>query len=207
MSIKMLKAPVAGLVLFISSFVNAGLILEGSTDVTGAGKILIQSDKTVSNVSFGGLSKEDTIPTSAWVWADDNSSDEQFTFSFDLYGYDVSTAELTGLWGAKNSGTVALNGVTIVNPNSNPNRNNFSQLDQLPNGSGNFNVGDNVLTFKLSGSSGSNGNNGNNQNAFRASVQVFAKTLKVTEPTTLALLALGMMGFVARLSLSVNKKQ
>ena len=200
MSIKMLKAPVAGLVLSISSFANAGLILEGSTDVTVDGNILIQSDKTVSNVSFGGLSKLGTIPTSEWVWADDNSSDVQFTFSFDLYGYDVSTAELTGLWGARNSGTVALNGVTIANPN----RNNFSQLDQLPNGSGNFNVGDNVLTFKLSGN---NGNNGNNQNAFRASVQVFAETLKVTEPTTLALFALGMMGFVARHSLSVNKKQ
>ena len=200
MSIKMLKAPVAGLVLSISSFANAGLILEGSTDVTVDGNILIQSDKTVSNVSFGGLSEEGTIPNSAWVWADDNSSDVQFTFSFDLYGYDVSTAELTGLWGARNSGTVALNGVTIANPN----RNNFSQLDQLPNGSGNFNVGDNVLTFKLSGN---NGNNGNNQNAFRASVQVFAETLKVTEPTTLALFALGMMGFVARHSLSVNKKQ
>lgn len=191
----MLKTAVAGVILSFSSFANAVLILEGGTNENSAGNILLQGNNSVTAVSFNALSSEITTPNSYWVWDDKNSSNVTFTFSFSLDGYDASTAKLAGFWGVKNSGTVLLNEQEIDASSGG----NFSHLDELPLETDNFIDGKNVLTFNLSKSGA--------QAAFRASVQVTADRNQVPEPTTLALLALGIIGLVARRSLLMNKKQ
>jgi len=188
MSIKYL---IAGVLLAVSSIANAGLILEGGTGSGGAGNIFLSGDGSVKDVSHGAYFNGATTPASNWVWdlagSDTAENPLEFTFSFSLAGFDISTAELTGLWGIDNVGSVFLNGNIISNLPSVVGGN-FSALHEIYVGPGSeyFVSGLNVLSFEVENRGG--------PGAFRASVGVTA----VPEPTTLAIFALGIMGLAAR---------
>jgi len=114
-----------------------------------------------------------------------------FTFSFSLTGFDVLTAELTGLWGVDNVGSVFLNG-QMISSLSGVVTGNFNVLHTLSAGPGStaFFAGLNVLSFDVENRGG--------PGAFRASVAVTADAKPVPEPTTLAIFALGIMGLASR---------
>lgn len=164
---------------------NAALILSGGTGTSGAGNIVLDTG-TVIDVSHRAYFNGPTTPASNWVWAANVSSnaDLLFTFTFDLSGFDLSTAELSGLWGVDNVGEVFLNGYSL---SSLPlvitgNFNVLTAFSAAPNSSA-FLSGTNVLSFNV-------GNRGG-PGAFRASVEVNAQP--VSEPATLSLLGLALL--------------
>ena len=187
-----LKAAFAGLILTVSGLTNATLILEGGTGSTGAGNILL-SGGTVVDVSNGAYFNGTTTPASDWVWDVANSNGSAnpllFTFSFSLTGFDVSTAVLTGLWGIDNVGSVSLNG-NILSSLPNVITNNFNVLHAFSArpGSSAFVAGLNVLSYNVENRGG--------PGAFRTSVQVNANP--IPEPSTLAILGLGLMALASR---------
>ena len=187
-----LKAAFAGLILTVSGLTNATLILEGGTGSTGAGNILL-SGGTVGDVSNGAYFNGTTTPASDWVWDVANSNGSAnpllFTFSFSLTGFDVSTAVLTGLWGIDNVGSVSLNG-NILSSLPNVITNNFNVLHAFSArpGSSAFVAGLNVLSYNVENRGG--------PGAFRTSVQVNANP--IPEPSTLAILGLGLMALASR---------
>lgn len=104
--------------------------------------------------SAGGALVENAHPayvansaTSEWVW--DEVLDTQivtFSFEFDLTGFDVSTASLSGIWGADNVGTALLNGTAIAFlPDD---RSSFQALQSYGTDTG-FVEGTNVLSFAI----------------------------------------------------------
>ncbi len=101
----------AGLFSIISLAANAATVTDVGTSVGGT-----------DFVSSGGGALVDALhpayvansATSAWVWdADRSLSPVTFSHSFDLTGYDMSTASLSGLWAVDNYGWAYLNGVEI----------------------------------------------------------------------------------------------
>jgi hypothetical protein len=191
-----LKATFAGLMLAVSGLTNATLILEGGTGTTGVGNILLSGGATMVDVSNSNYDNSVTTPESDWIWdsASSNGSANplEFTFSFSLVGFDVSTANLSGLWGIDNVGSASLNGNVISDLQVVMNTN-FNSLTAIAAGPGSafFQTGLNVLTFNVANLGGAAG--------FRASVQVTAdETVLVAEPTTLAILGLSLMGLASR---------
>ena len=58
-----------------------------------------------------------TTPASTWVWDSvdgKGSTDLTFEVSFDLTGYDIASAEVTGVWGVDNYGYMRLNGTEVA---------------------------------------------------------------------------------------------
>ena len=195
MRFNFLKMACAVLILTVSGLANATLILEGGTGSTGAGNIILNGGGTSVDVGHSAYFNGATTPASDWVWdlasSDGVANPLNFTFSFSLAGFDVLTAELTGLWGVDNVGSVFLNGNLLSNL---PDvvTGNFNVLHTLSAGPGSsaFVAGLNVLSFDV-------GNRGG-PGAFRASVKVTADAKPVPEPTTLAIFALGIMGLASR---------
>jgi len=188
--LKILRTAFVGLVLSISSIANAGLILEGGTGSKGAGNIILSSGSVV-DVGHSAYFNGATTPASDWVWdaaaSDGEENPLEFTFSFSLAGYDISTAELSGLWGVDNVGSVFLNG-NLISHLPNVVMSNFNTLHKISIGpeSNYFIDGLNVLSFNVENRGG--------PGAFRASVSVSA----VPEPSTLAIFALGVIGLASR---------
>lgn len=202
MKYRFLKIFVTGLILTISSLANATLILEGGTGSNGAGNIYLNGGTAVDvghSAYFNGL----TTPASDWVWDETGSQNAAhplvFTFSFLLTSFDLSSVQLTGLWGVDNVGSISLNGNLLSNL---PDvvTSNFNVLHSFSAGANSnfFIAGLNILSFNVENRGG--------PGAFRASVQVTSDTTPVPEPSTLAIFALGILGLASRRSLLVNKK-
>jgi MSHA biogenesis protein MshQ len=173
MKLIFLKTKLAVLFLLVICIVKtsfAEVVLQGGTGSSGAGNILLNGG-TVVDVGHAAYFNNATTPASGWVWDDASttgaSNPLEFTFSFSLDGFDVTTANLTGLWGVDNVGNVSFNG-TQISDLPNLETGNFNTLHALSVAadSGLFVDGLNVLTFNVAdlGLPG----------AFRASVEVTA---------------------------------
>ena len=150
-----------------------------------------------NNVSY----YQGTTPTASnWIWGIDPNQDAtiDFTFSFDLTGYDVSTISLEGMWGADNIGSVALNGNVLSElPTVIPGSMNFKTLTSYSTSeSSYFNQGINNLVYSVTNVGGPGG--------FRAAGEIFADLgpspapASVPAPASLMLVLLGLAGFRAR---------
>jgi hypothetical protein len=179
-----LKAAFVGFFLIVSSFANASLVKVGGTGSSGAGNIIYTGGGTLSDVTNSAYDNSVTTPASNWVWDGITGIATYYTFTFSLAGFDISTANLSGLFGVDNVGVASLNGNVISNL-STPGGGNFNSLTTFASGgsSGFFNTNTNILTFEVKdlGAPG----------AFRASVQVTANA--IPEPSIPAILGLGLM--------------
>ncbi|MBT1449335.1 hypothetical protein KJ365_00450 [Glaciecola sp. XM2] len=188
---KFMQVLCSAVLLGLSFTSSAALVLQGGTGTTGVGNIDLVSG-TVVDVANGAYFSGATSPASGWVWAEnaDQFDDLQFTFTFDLTGYDAATADLSGLWGIDNVGTVALNG-TVLSSLPDVITANFNYLTAFSadSTSGLFLAGVNVLSFDVGNRGGPGG--------FRASVEVNAQA--VSEPSVLVLLGLSFLA-IRRLS-------
>ena len=183
---KFLKAAFIGFFLTVSSFANASLIKVGGTGTTGAGNIILLGGGTTSDVFSSAYDSSVTTPASGWVWDVTNAVNNAsyYTFTFSLAGFDISTANLSGLWGVDNVGSASLNG-NLISDLPNLLYSNFNSLTAFAIGgsSGFFNTNTNILTFEVTDQRA--------PGAFRASVQVTANA--VPEPSVPAILGLGLM--------------
>ena len=136
---------------------------------------------------------------SQWVWQYENGSPTAVTLTFrttfDLTGFDPTTAVINGAWGTDNWGAaIRLNGnvtgTTLLSgyPGAPP-ISNFQALHSFTiNNPAWFLPGVNTLEFDIIGGGGS-------QEAFRA--QLSGTAAVVPEPGTLTLLGLGLAGLRA----------
>jgi hypothetical protein len=236
MNVKMLKAAIAGLVLSVSGFANAGLIAfavtdaenvaenldysAGAIDINGPARITTDYANTLSNnwfqeVYIDGQSLSYSIE---WAFSNNLSMKDRFI--------EAVTIGSTVKWLINHNGVEStIDGTWWWSDNSN--QNNF---DWTTSGSS-FSYDDGIWGAGLvvNGDSGSPSNNTSwgvgNYNSSDTSEKfwtdgvrtsnsapnlkniMYIKTTEVPEPTTLAIFALGIMGLAARRSLLVNKKQ
>lgn len=125
-------------------------------------------------------------PGSEWVWGGlpNNGNIAQYEFTFDMTGYDLNTAVLSGLWGVDNVGTVALNGTQIASLPSVV-AGNYATLHAYGTSVASlFNAGLNTLSFELQNAGG--------PRAFRATVEVTAESAAVPLPAGGLLLLSGV---------------
>lgn len=127
---------------------------------------------------------------SQWIWQTAGGSPVNTTLTFrttfDLTGFDQSTAAIAGQWGTDNTGIdILLNGVSLGISLPGSAVSNFGSLHAFSIGSG-FVAGINTLDFVIQdvGSVG----------AFRAQLAGTAELLAVPEPATLALVGLSLVG-------------
>jgi MSHA biogenesis protein MshQ len=170
MKFKFLQTSIAVFLLSVICMANADVVLQGGTGSTGAGNIILNGG-TVIDVGNRAYFNGSTTPASDWVWdslgSDGVDNPLEFTFSFSLDGFDISTAELSGLWAIDNVGSVSLNGTIISDlPNNISGNYNSSHNLSVGSPSGNFVDGVNILTFNVGNRGGPGG--------FRASVEVTA---------------------------------
>lgn len=170
---------------------RAATVAQGSTLAGDAGGIdLVGAAVSVAAGNpayFNGA----TDPVSEWVWASSGAT-AQFQFTFDMTGYDLSTASLFGEWGVDNNGTVSLNGTQLASLGGSA-TGNFSMLHAYgTSDAGLFNSGLNTLSFALVDT--------NAPAAFRATATVSVDTATVPLPAGGALLvaALGALGLSRR---------
>ncbi|MEM8701888.1 MAG: hypothetical protein AAGF82_08690 [Pseudomonadota bacterium] len=159
---------------------NAGTIAGGPDFVSSGGGALVDAAHRayVPNSS-----------ASAWVWDSNRAlSPVTFTHSFDLTGYDIGTASLSGVWGVDNFGTARLNGIVISSiPFGYPA---FQSLTAYAATSG-FVAGLNTLSFKVTNLGAYSSRN---PAAFRAEALVTATPVPLPAPLALLAGGLGMLG-------------
>ena len=164
---------------------NASTVAVGGTGSTGAGGFTDPAGTVDTN--NGAYTQQVTTPASNWVWVENPASDHityDFTFAFDLTGYDLDTAALAGLWGVDNSGTVDLNGTEVSFLDFGYDA--FQTLTAFTDAGATLVDGVNTLTFHATNEGG--------PGAFRASVTVTADVAPVPLPASLPLLAAGLGG-------------
>jgi hypothetical protein len=156
------------------------------------------SDVPVYAVGHPAYFKKDTPVSSAWVWGDDPTgfATINFTFNFDLTGYDLDTASLTGVWGADNIGTVTLNGHEIAALPTVSINNFYYQSQFEATIASLFNQGANEVVFSITNSGGIG--------AFRSGGSVYAELApepppapdqaSVSEPASLAIAGMCLAG-------------
>ena len=167
---------------------TASTVAIGGTGSTGAGGFTDPAGTVDTN--NGAYTQEITTPASNWVWVENPVSDTityDFTFTFDLTGFDASTASLAGLWGVDNSGTVDLNGTEVSFLDFGYEA--FNQLTAFDDTGAAFVDGINTLTFHATNSGG--------PGAFRASVSVEAAPVPLPASLPLLGVALAGLGYVA----------
>ena len=191
MNIKMLKAAVAGLVLSVSGFANAGLITLDPDSLTSPGGSvtytgLISPTTTFSDAIFtlniaGDFDNNDSTESvlitvdgfSLGRIFDNNTVNDLFDFSNDDYiGSHSNMVNMTGV-----AVIAQTDWATII-------------ADGTVNITFDFSSGVNCCTFPYAFTSGN----------------ITFDSVSVPEPSTLAIFALGIMGLAARRSLLVNKK-
>jgi hypothetical protein len=189
----------------ISGLKNTGLAASGSTD-SNYKLSAASSDTTISNtapyITDGSL-----WPVNPWLanssvskWITPTSSQGQtfdasanglytYTLSFDLTGYNASSASFVGRLAADNSVTVKLNNQVISSATG------FTDWSSFSANSG-FVSGVNKLDFVVNNWQ----QNGGNPTGLRVEFSGSNITAAVPEPETYAMLlgGLAMMGFVAR---------
>jgi hypothetical protein len=167
---------------------NAATVAVGGTGTGGAGGFTDPAGTVDTN--NGAYTQQVTTPASNWVWVENPASEfitYDFTFTFDLTGFDASTASLEGLWGVDNSGTVDLNGTEVSFLDFGYPA--FQTLTAFTDAGATFLDGINTLTFHATNEGG--------PGAFRASVSVEAAPVPL--PASLPLLgaALAGLGYAA----------
>tara|TARA_R110002073_G_scaffold36800_2_gene106995 strand:+ start:316 stop:939 length:624 start_codon:yes stop_codon:yes gene_type:complete len=193
----------ATLVLAGPMAAQAALIGSYGTGSTGSvvGGTLSHDNLFVYDTNNGAYFQGATTPASNWVWGVDPDQDAtiNFTFSFDLTGYDLNTVSLTGLWGADNFGSVSLNGNAVSSlPATTPKYTNFRTLTAYTASDVNFfNQGINNLVYSITNDGG--------PGAFRAAGELFADTSgpniapsPVPAPASAMLVLLGLAGLGVR---------
>lgn len=132
--------------LAAASSASAATVATGTTQLGDAGGINLQGPGVATNANT--YRTYTTLAGSNWVWGPGGeNSTEVFEFEFDMTGYDLSTASLSGLVSVDNTVIVSLNGTEIFSLTdlvaSNFRQNNaYSTTDSAL-----FNQGGNTLTF------------------------------------------------------------
>ncbi|WP_136634896.1 VPLPA-CTERM sorting domain-containing protein [Pseudooceanicola onchidii] len=178
----------AAVSIFALTAAEAATVASGATLASNDGGIE-SNDGPSYAVSHGSYSSEVTTPASEWVWNGTAVNvDTTYTFTFDLTGYDVSSASLSGKWGVDNVGTVALNG-TILDSLNAVVTGNFNSLHDYSANTG-FLAGVNSLVFTLRdvGAPG----------AFRATAVVDATAVPLPASAPLLLAAIGGVAALRR---------
>lgn len=187
-----LSLPVAAHAATLTS-VSSGSTMVGDTNniapTTGTSGIA-SNGAYASNGDAGA-----TDPSSQWVWTGKGSNSPTsavYTFSFDLTGFDLTTAVLSGVWGVDNNGTVSLNGNKIAELLGSDEQN-FRTLHAYgTDHDAFFLAGLNTLTFSLFDTG--------RPAAFRATAEVMAEVSAVPVPASGVLLfgAVFAAAFAAR---------
>jgi hypothetical protein len=164
---------------------HAAIIDQAATVVGGGGGIELVDAGNVVASNNALYSSETTNPASDWVWTDSGAQSATFSYTFDLTGYDVSTASLSGLWGVDNTGDVFLNGFLIASLPSVTTDNFTSLSSYAASDSTLFNQGMNTLLFVLTDAGG--------PESFRATAILDAEAAAVPVPAALPLFAAGLV--------------
>lgn len=173
---------------------NAAVVTAAGTGSSGAGGFTLTGGSGViaDVVPHPAWVNSATTPTSNWVWDSAATSFEELTFSysFDMTGFDVSTAALSGIWAVDNVGTAMLNGTAIATLGFLGSS--FDQYNAFSAGNRVFNEGLNTLTFMVEDLGAPGG--------FRAAFEVTADVAPVPLPAGMSLLlvAIGGLGIAAR---------
>jgi len=192
MNIKMLKAALAGLVLSISGFANAGLIININDNGGFAEFSLSGSDVlTSSGLMYNGFwISAGAIPN---IWATPGDNAFQITSGFGSHTFGGNNVAINDLWRGHNSG---INSYALGLRGGSPNTQlagtsiSISGVFLTNMAFSNFNTG--FYTTSLLGPHGSKA-------TLRDGITLnIGNQIQVPEPSTLAIFALGIMGLVSR---------
>lgn len=196
MKLKILAA--TALMALFATAANADVVKVGGTGAAppNAGNIFLTSAGTSQASGNGAYNNNPTVVNgqaiaSDWVWSFVNgvrTTAATYTFTFDLTGFNLTSAVFEGLWGVDNFGTISLNGNAISSLQGNGGVN-FSTLTSFSTGVDAFFVaGLNTVTFALT--------DGGPPAAFRAAVRVTAdpNSNVVPLPAALPLFLAGLAG-------------
>lgn len=105
---------VAAACAVLSTSAHAATVASGATRIGDTGGITLDGPGTSIASDNSAYNHEDI--GADWVWGGDIETTDHagFTFAFDLTGYDLTTAVLSGLWGVDNVGSILLNGTEIA---------------------------------------------------------------------------------------------
>ncbi len=178
----------------VTSLYSTGLTAGGTTQLAGAtdAHYIVVENGLASAVVVSDPAYFPNDAQSQWIWqqADGLPVNVTRTFrtTFDLTGFDFTTASITGLWGTDNFGEdITINGVSTGIALPGMVSSNYTSLNAFSIASG-FQAGINTLEFRVRDVGVIAG--------FRAQLTGEADILSaVPEPGTLALAALGL--FVA----------
>lgn len=201
--IRTLRASAIGLLatVTVSTTAFAATVGSAATGSFSVGGFVMNGGEAMVDVSHSAYTNDPTDPASSWVWDTTASQSVKttntFVWTFDLTGFDATTAAISGVWGVDNYGFVELNGFTIGSIDFGVSA--FSTMHDVADGSATpaFSDGMNTLTFfATNGYPNKDLNPG--PGAFRASVTVTADTLSpVPLPAAGWLLLGGLGGLVA----------